>query len=302
MALVGRLFSLLEREQFNIVGVKLLRILLGIVLVHRGISEFRYAGFLYSDQGASYGSSSDILGLLIGKFMDSLFYSHCPWLVSVLWLLGGLALILNKFTKIGIIACLLGYIMTESRTVIQDGGDNISRITLFYMLFLSFNNGVGKFRTALHNLGVASIYLQLVILYSISGISKLQGDYWVNGTALYYILNVQWFSTNIPLVTHAFKLSWVTALASYTAIAYMIGFPFMLLNRLHLLWAALGILFHLMIALTMGLVDFSVIMIGLILFTISNREYYTLKVYYGRLLSMINSLFSTKTTIMRAER
>lgn len=118
-----------------------------------------------------------------------------------------------------------------------------------------------------------AIYVQLIILYSVAGLSKVQGDYWLNGTALYYIQNVEWFSTNIPLIIQAFKNPWIVTISSYAAMLYMIGFPFMLFNRFHLLWAAMGISFHLAIAISMGLIDFSLIMIGLILFTITDNEY-----------------------------
>lgn len=165
--------------------------------------------------------------------------------------------------------------------MIQDGGDNIARIVLCYMLLLNFSRGAAsKFSNAIHNLGVVAIYIQLIIMYLVSGLTKVQGEYWLNGTALYYIQSVEWFSTNIPSVVQAFKNPWVVTLSSYVSMLYMIGFPFMLFNRFHLIWAMLGIAFHLGIAMTMGLIDFSAIMVGLILFTITDQEYQRIVDWY----------------------
>ena len=282
--MIQRIFSTLEFKKFNVTGTRMLRVVLGLVLLHRAVSEYRYSDFLYSSQGASSGSSVNLLGMWLGSLMDQMFYSSMPWLVSALWFVGGLSLLFNRWIKAGIIACIIAYLMAEARTVVQDGGDNIARITLCYMLLLDFSLGLtSRFRNAMHNIGVIAIYLQLIILYSVAGLSKVQGEYWVNGTALYYIQNVEWFSTNIPLIIQAFKNPWIVTISSYAAMLYMIGFPFMLFSRFHLIWAALGISFHLAIAVSMGLIDFSLIMIGLIMFTITDSEYRMINSWYESL-------------------
>ena len=221
-------------------------------------------------------------GSHVGDFLDRIFYQNIPELIPVLWFFGGLSLLFNRNTFLGILICILSYIMAESRTIIQDGGDNIARIVLMYLLMANIKLGSIKFRNALHNLGVLSVYIQLIILYSVSGLSKVQGDYWLNGTALYYIQNVEWFSTNIHFITELLKNPWIVTFLSYTSIIYMIGFPFMLFNKFHLLWVVLGILFHIAIAISMGLIDFSLIMIGLILFTITDEEYRKLAVHFRK--------------------
>ena len=54
---------------------------------------------------------------------------------------------------------------------------------------------------------------------------------------------------------------------------FMILFPIAILSRLRLIWVAIGISIHIGIAFMMGLITFSMIMIGLELALISDKEY-----------------------------
>ena len=70
-----------------------------------------------------------------------------------------------------------------------------------------------------------------------------------------------------------FKNPWIVTFATYSAVLYQVGFPFMLLNRLHWIWIVLGVGFHLGIGVVMGLVSFSIAMMGLVLFTVRDSEW-----------------------------
>ena len=54
---------------------------------------------------------------------------------------------------------------------------------------------------------------------------------------------------------------------------YQVFFPFAIISRLKLPWLAVGVVFHLSIAFFMGLITFSLAMIGLELFLVTDDEY-----------------------------
>jgi hypothetical protein len=56
-------------------------------------------------------------------------------------------------------------------------------------------------------------------------------------------------------------------------VLYETLFPFAVLSPLRVPWVVVGIVFHLGIALTLGLISFSIVMIGLDLFFITDAEH-----------------------------
>lgn len=115
--------------------------------------------------------------------------------------------------------------------------------------------------TLTHNLGVMLIVVQVLALYAVSGLYKLGGDLWINGTAVYYVLRTPDFmasSLNSLLFTNAAA---VTS-ATYTSMLLLASMPLLVLNprtREHALACAIG--FHLSIGILMGLWGFALTMI-----------------------------------------
>uniref|UniRef100_UPI004048BBFB hypothetical protein n=1 Tax=Roseivirga sp. TaxID=1964215 RepID=UPI004048BBFB len=64
----------------------------------------------------------------------------------------------------------------------------------------------------LRNIGIIAIKIQICILYFTSGFMKATGDYWSNGTAMYYISRVEWFSH--PAMRDVFLNPYVTTIAT----------------------------------------------------------------------------------------
>src|SRR4030095_5031369 len=91
------------------------------------------------------------------------------------------------------------------------------------------------------------------------------------GIALYNISQVDTFS--LPALRGLFKNPYLTTLASYSAMFFLMWFPMAMFSRFKLLWLAMGISFHLGIGTFMGLVTFSTVMISLELFFITDEEH-----------------------------
>jgi hypothetical protein len=68
-----------------------------------------------------------------------------------------------------------------------DAGDNLIRLLLLYSLLLNDPRSVRPtaWRTWCHNLGVILILAQASMLYFSSGMMKVKGQGWLDGTAAY---------------------------------------------------------------------------------------------------------------------
>lgn len=119
------------------------------------------------------------------------------------------------------------------------------------------------------------IQINFCFIYFAAGTSKLLGSSWWNGTAPNrFLLNYSFAPFEVPyylgFITYLAKHRWMWELACTGGTVYTlileIGFPFLVWNR-HTRWVAVSgsILLHTMIALLMGLVTFSLMMLALVL-------------------------------------
>jgi predicted DCC family thiol-disulfide oxidoreductase YuxK len=273
----------LAEKPLNRVGVKILRVGLGSVIALRAITELPYAHYLYSTGGASMGSTSLWLGQL-GLQLDRLIYSSIgAYLLLIIWGLGGLGLVLDLYPRLSTLVALLGTLLIELRSNTGDGGDNLLRILLTYMLLLHPKPELARgpsLSIFLHNLGVIAIYFQISLLYLVSSTTKLQGDAWVHGTAVYYVTQLESYGPPWPFAKAVFLNPWATTLATYLVVFYQLFFaPIALIAPLplKLAWLLMGIALHASFAVMMGLITFSAVMVSAILFTIRDREWGILK-------------------------
>jgi hypothetical protein len=135
----------------------------------------------------------------------------------------------------------------------------------------------------LHNAAVLAIALQLCLLYGIAGLSKVQGETWREGTAIYYALRggqYMWpgFSEMI------YENVYVVVLLSYVTVAFQVSFPFLFfMNKVtRRLAIALSLLFHVGIMSFMGLITFSLFMMSVDLALLADDEYLALQRWLRR--------------------
>jgi hypothetical protein len=125
----------------------------------------------------------------------------------------------------------------------------------------------------LHNFAVTACLLQLAILYFDAGFYKIQGHVWSSGTAIYYILRSNWFA--LPgwgdLVWRSAAL---VTIGTYGTILFEIMHPFLMWHRrLKYLIFSGAVLLHASIGILMGLVWFSLTMIGAHAILFDDEEY-----------------------------
>lgn len=276
MTLLRRGWTWLADDPRQTRGVRILQFAIGLMLLFRVFTEAPFAAYLWGPNGLGWGSASFILGSTVGGLLDRAFATYVSTMgVLVILAAGALGLLLGYRTRPSTALALAAFFLLEQRLPeLADGGDNITRLVLTYMLFLlpaGVKPARGSLAVWLHNVAVLAIALQVVVLYATSGFMKAYGDRWHHGTAMYYISQVEWFS--LPAVRELFKNPVITTVATYAPMLYQMLFPIAMISPVKLPWIAAGIAFHLGIAVFMGLITFSTVMIGLELFLISDSEY-----------------------------
>jgi predicted DCC family thiol-disulfide oxidoreductase YuxK len=120
----------------------------------------------------------------------------------------------------------------------------------------------GRMVTVEHNGAVLLVAAQICLVYGTAGFTKVQGSMWQDGSALGYVLRLDWFrpwpGLSSALAAHPVPM----AVAGYVTVFVQAGFPFIVFSR-RLKYPALVVLIgmHLSIMVLLGLPFFSTIMI-----------------------------------------
>lgn len=197
--------------------------------------------------------------------------------------------------------------LTTNSTVLTNGGDTITRIVLLFMIFANLSKHwsvdawlerrAGKpaqpvllrgslavpewLRNSLHNVAIMLAGYQIILVYVNSGIYKLMGEEWLDGSAFYYSLVLDVFRTSPVLSDLAWQSTLFVQVATWLSVWVQVLFPLLLL------WTPtrrLAILFimsmHFGIGVFQGLWAFSLVMLGCDLLFVRDRSWQ----YMGELL------------------
>lgn len=105
------------------------------------------------------------------------------------------------------------------------------------------------------------LQIQICVIYAYTGLEKLKGLSWWDGTALWTVLANPQF-TNYDLIwLRNFPI--VFALGTFITIIFEVYFPVMVyMKKTRAIWLGLGVLFHLGIGFLLGLMPFSLVMLS----------------------------------------
>ena len=182
-----------------------------------------------------------------------------------------------------------------------DSGDNLVRLLLFYLVFTAAGSKwsidalirrrfkipyllPNTIRFPLHNLALIAIGAQTIIIYVIAGLTKMRGETWLDGSALYYALQtvqyVPWPGLNDLLISQV----WLVSMVTWGTVVLQLAFPILLLNhytRVTIVLLMMGM--HFGIGVFMGLGVFSLIMFAADLIFIRDNEFKRLRDDWNRL-------------------
>ncbi|MEN7546292.1 hypothetical protein AAG747_00140 [Rapidithrix thailandica] len=190
---------------------------------------------------------------------------------------------------------------------ILNGGDNLLIFVLLYLIFSKcFDHFTlvksevkhGKLSLFVSNLAVYSICIHLGYVYFISAIHKIHSDVWFNGTALYYIMNLERFES--PLNHYVSDSGFFTTMGTYFTLLFEMLFIFLVWNKhLKIVFLLSGILLHAGIYFFMMIYDFEIFFVSLYGFFISNLYWEKIVRYLDNQVMKIKSIYLKKSVTMK---
>lgn len=267
-------------------GLAVTRIVLGLIvwtqlLVNAPDRHYTWGdGTAWSDPIRRLDSWPTFLGSFVaadGRLFDLLYLAT---------ILAGFLLMLGWHTRTMTIATLLLWLsMYTTNPFVGSGGDAVLRMVLLYLCFTesgafwSLDARRGRpaprlpewFGTTLHNLAVVLIIHQVVIVYVASALWKVQSPVWLDGTAVYFPLQVEAYSPWRDLLHPITSAEPIVLAATWVSVAIQLMFPVLLLYRPLRAIALLMITgMHLSIGLAMGIMYFSLVMIAVDMMLVSD--------------------------------
>jgi predicted DCC family thiol-disulfide oxidoreductase YuxK len=209
---------------------------------------------------------------------------------SVGAILVGVAFALGWHTRIVSVLFAAVVVALENRSpMITDGGDNVLTLMSVYLAFAACGthwslderrraakparpprtDWLGELSAArqrmaivVHNGAVLVVAAQICVVYGTAGFLKVQGSMWQDGSALAYVLRLDWFHPWPGLSAWVAGHALLVAIAGYVTVFVQAGFPFIVFAP-RLKYPALAVLvgMHVSIAVLLGLPFFSAIML-----------------------------------------
>lgn len=302
--MIRRFLQWMEGGPQNRIGLRILQVCIGLLLIYRVATEGPFAGYLWGPDGIGTGHVNYRFGQTIASATDLLFESNLGvHFVLLLILLGATAYLAGVWTWTATLVLVFTFPALGDRNIyLLDGGDVLTNLALMFMLLVlpqRTRRDPGRERIWLHNIGVNAITIQLMIVYAVSGFWKAGGKLWMQGTALYSISQVTEFSQ--PELQALFWNGFLVTLLTYGTIIFQLWFPIAILSPLKLPWLLGGLVLHVGIAASMGLITFSLVMMGLDLFLITDDEYKRMRARASEVIGRIRSRYTPRTDPRRGE-
>ncbi len=148
-------------------------------------------------------------------------------------------------------------------TLFFTGGELLVNYLLFYLVFIQKtdkNQSNYRVQNVLNNTFYIIILIQICVLYFFSCFWKLFDPNWTNGMALYYVVQIDTFSSSWLRAIFINNI-WLAKMATYLVLIYQGTFSIMVwIKRVKIPFLIFGTLFHLTISIGMGIFTFGIIM------------------------------------------
>lgn len=287
-------------DKHAVYGLAVARILLGLTIIGFTLSNFSTRVYTFGAGAAWTGElaypNSDFATIWPFSFVNGLATNDSALTLLMLSILVTATLFLVGYkTRLVTVVLFVQWVgLLSINTLVQDQSDNLSRIALISLFFAapsqvwsvdayrrerarvapSTTRGrvIGRVRSLMppwmpnlfHNLSVIVIGAQLCMVYASGGLYKAQGEPWYSGYAIYAPITTRQFGTWPELSELLTAWAPLVALATVLTVLVQVSFPLMLMRRPTRIAALLIILiFHVSIAVLMGLPWFSLTMVAL---------------------------------------
>lgn len=278
----------------RLIATSLVRVILGSIvaltyLAHIGVREFLWGPngqIPYSRLVETTAGRHDFLNLYRYAPSEAAFNAifAAGLVIAILYTLG------VRTRATGILTFVFTWSLIYRNEEAIDGGYKMLLFILLYLMFadtgryFSIESFFGRRSSEagslgsrilglFHNYAVALCLFQVIAMYLFSTYYKMQGHMWQDGTALYYVLRDNEF--NIPGISRlVYQSATLVTLGTYATLLLQGAFPWLVFHR-KLKWLVLGAAasFHSGIALLMGLLWFSSIIISVDLLFIDDETF-----------------------------
>lgn len=257
---------------------------LGIFRVFLVLLIFNKIYHLWSNQSILLSNSGfyvhsktlyDYIGIPTSVVLENSMYLLISVIITLIFFLFGIG---KKMTAL--ILFIQIYFINSFITPILNGGDNLLTFILLYFIFtnsydfLSLNKPSKnkELSNFFSNLAVYAILIHLCYVYFITGIHKIHSDVWFNGTATYYILNLERFQSPISYLIKDSAI--LTTILTYITVIFELFFCVLIwLKPFRNFMLSIGLLIHLGIFFFMMIFDFEIFFISLYGFFLTNYEW-----------------------------
>jgi hypothetical protein len=270
-------------------GLFIYRLILSFLLIKNIIFYLPMADDLFGENGIVPYSIYEIetKGHFLKWAMFPFKYNFAPQIFLIFTLVCATFYLFAKWKFIfGVLLFYCIMMLKQRNGFILDGSDNVIQVTLpFLILAEAFPQKYGSnmFQTIQNNLNVDlfanALKIQVCFVYFFTSIAKMQGELWLNGTAIFYTMRVDEFNAtpyNITLTENHYFV----VISTYFTILFEICFPFLIWfkqTKYYIIFA--GVLLHVGIWVFMRIDNFSWIMIGTYFIFINDEEYASLLNY-----------------------
>lgn len=220
--------------------------------------------FLYSDNGIlPYSLLKDIPELLYSNNHLEILAKNATLGFSlhvIFVFLIGFTLFYRQYWIAALVLYLLHLVFLRRNPM---GVYGVDMVATFWFLYMALVNPKAKSATwkAINSVGYRLIQIQLCIIYAYSGLDKARGATWWKGDAVWYALG----NTQIATIDFSFLAYTpaVLALMAYVTVLWETYFPILIwIPQIKKYVIAIGICFHLGIAMMMNLIEFSLVMLA----------------------------------------
>ncbi len=183
---------------------------------------------------------------------DAIFFTH---LIAVLWLIAG------RWTTVAkVVVYFTGYVLWYAAYYTYNSGYLTCLLLVFFLIF-SFPRSKRAILGVTTNLAMLAIMLQVAHIYAVAASAKWAGEDWLNGSAVYYAINLDHYSADW-MQEMIGEASWLLIAMNFFGLIYQTLFPLLIwFKKIKLPLLVCGMIFHLGIAVMLGLYDFGFAMI-----------------------------------------
>lgn len=291
---MANFFNWLTLQQHNLKSFSILRIIYGVALLALYVPSMSERSLLWGEASFWVNPEASRRGYWV---FDTIFNKDSAVLFDIAYfalLAIIIVFILGWRTRIVAPIMLLFLVaLHANNNYLLNGGDTLIRVTLVFILFANLSehysldalrrrrgNSSGRrilpahISSAAHNTGLVLSCFQIIVVYTTSGVWKLLGDEWLDGTALFYALRIDNFMLYPALNELLWQSTQFIQVATFISLWVQTLFVVFVLWRPTRIFALVSLIFmHLGIGLLLGLWTFSLVMIALDMLFIRDKTW-----------------------------